>query len=217
MEALSMIQTSDWMFSDFLAAFTMWSVMMMAMMLPSALPMILVFITVNKKRNEQGKSFVPTWIFIFGYIIVWVSFSLVTSFLQFVLHNLSIISDDLQLMNPYASGFVLIAAGLYQFTNVKNVCLKNCQTPLHFIFTYWKEGRMGALMMGMKHGYYCIGCCWVLMALLFVAGIMNLVWVAIIALFIFLEKSIKLKYMSNAAGILLITGGIAIPLFNQLL
>ncbi len=208
MEEMPMIQNSEWFFNDFLAAFAMWSVMMTAMMIPSAMPMILVFSTVNKKRSESGKSFVPTWHFVLGYILVWTSFSLIASLLQFMLHNLSVISDELKLLNPFASGIVLLAAGMYQFTSVKDVCLKNCQSPLSFVLSYWKEGKSGAHLMGIKHGFYCIGCCWVLMALLFAAGIMNLLWIAIIALFVFLEKMIKSKYVSKAAGIVLIVAGI---------
>jgi len=212
MEEMSMMQSSEWIFKDFLAAFAMWSVMMIAMMLPSAMPMILVFSAVNKKSGESGKSFVPTWIFVFGYFLVWTSFSFIASLLQFILHNLSIISYELKLINPFASGIVLIAAGIYQFTNVKDVCLKNCQSPLSFVLNYWKEGKIGALLMGIKHGFYCIGCCWVLMALLFVAGVMNLLWIVIIALFVFLEKIIKIKYLGKAAGILFILAGIAVIL-----
>ena len=155
----------------------------------------------------------PTWIFVFGYVLIWTSFSLIASLLQFILHNLSVISNELKLMNPFVSGIVLIAAGIYQFTNVKDVCLKNCQSPLSFVLSYWKEGKIGALLMGIKHGLYCIGCCWVLMTLLFVAGIMNLLWIAIIALFIFLEKIIKSKYLSKAAGTLLILAGIVMILY----
>ena len=215
MKEMSMIQNKEWFFSDFLAAFVMWSIMMIAMMLPSAMPMILVFSAVNKKRSESGKSFVATWIFIFGYVLIWTSFSLIASLFQFILHNLSVISDGLKLMNPFAGGIMLIAAGIYQFTNIKDVCLKNCQSPLSFVLNYWKEGKIGALLMGIKHGFYCIGCCWVLMALLFVAGIMNLLWIVIIALFIFLEKMIKIKYLSKIAGVLLILGGIAMILYYR--
>ena len=208
MKEMPMTQSNEWMLSDFFAALAMWSVMMNAMMLPSAIPMMLVFSTVNRKRCENGNSFVPTWIFIFGYALVWISFSLVAALLQFLLHNLSIISNELKMINPFASGIVLVAAGIYQFTNVKDVCLKNCQSPLSFVLNYWKEGKYGAFLMGSRHGLYCIGCCWALMILLFAAGIMNLLWIAIIALFVFFEKMIKSKYLSMAAGILLMSAGI---------
>ncbi len=208
MKEMPMVQVIKWSFGDFIAAFAMWSVMMVAMMLPSAMPMILVFFAVNRKRSESKKSFAPTWIFVLGYVLVLTLFSLVASLLQLVLHNLSAISDGLKLMNPFASAGVLIAAGIYQFTNAKDVCLKNCQSPLSFVLNHWKEGKIGALLMGVKHGLYCIGCCWALMALLFVAGIMNLLWITIIALFVFLEKMIKSRYLSRAAGILFILAGI---------
>lgn len=212
MKEVSMMQSNEWMLNGFIAAFAMWSVMMIAMMLPSAMPMILVFSTVNRKRRENGKSFVGTWIFVLGNVVVWVSFGFVASLLQFVLHNLSVISDQLKLINPFASGIVLVAAGIYQFSTVKDVCLNNCQSPLSFVLGFWKEGKTGAFLMGIRHGIYCMGCCWVLMALLFVAGIMNLLWIGIIALFVFFEKMMKSKRLSRAAGILLVLAGIAIIL-----
>lgn len=212
MNEMSMAQSNRWVLSDFIAAFAMWSVMMNAMMLPSAMPMILIFSTVNKKRQESGSSFVRTWIFVLGYVIIWISFSFGSSLLQFFMRNLSLISDQLKLINPFASGIVLVVAGIYQFTPLKDICLKNCQSPLGFVLRFWKEGKAGAILMGIIHGIYCIGCCWFLMILLFVGGIMNLLLIFVIALFVFLEKIIKTKYLSRAAGILLILAGIAIIL-----
>ena len=208
MKEVSMIQGNEWMLNDFIAVFAMWSAMMIAMMLPSAVPMILVFSTVNRKRRENGNSFVGTWIFVLGNVIVWVSFGFVASLLQFVLHNLSVISDQLKLINPFASGIVLVAAGIYQFTTVKDVCLNNCQSPLSFVLSFWKEGKTGAFLMGIRHGIYCMGCCWLLMALLFVAGIMNILWIALIAVFVVIEKMIKKqRLVSYAAGFALIILG----------
>ena len=203
-----MPQVNNWNIHDVLALFVMWSVMMMAMMLPSATPMILIFSTVNKKRFEQGNGFVPTWIFLSGYILVWIGFSIIATITQWLLHYFALLSSDLKLIDPVVSGIILIAAGAYQFTSIKNVCLKNCQTPLGFIMGNWRYGKRGALIMGLKHGLYCVGCCWVLMSLLFLAGIMNILWIALIAVFILIEKIVRRdRYVSYAAGFALMMLG----------
>ena len=200
-----------WAFNDILAAFAMWSIMMTAMMLPSAMPMILVFSTVNRKRHTLGNQLVPTWIFLFGYLVIWVIFSLVMALIQFILHNLALVSPEIKIINPALSGIILISAGIYQFTRVKEVCLKNCQSPLGFMMDYWREGKLGAFIMGLRHGLYCVGCCWILMIILFAAGVMNLLWVSLIAMFIFLEKVIQRNSMfSYISGFLLLIWGLGL-------
>ena len=200
-----------WNFRDGMSAFIMWSVMMAAMMLPSAMPMILVFATVNRRRHSLVKEVVPTWMFVSGYILMWIFFSLIVALIQLTLHNFSLISVDMSIINPFLGGIILVFAGIYQFTPVKEVCLKNCQSPLGFIMENWRDGKFGAFIMGLHHGLYCIGCCWILMILLFVAGVMNLSWVAIIALFIFLEKVLITKrWLSKIAGVLLVIWGIGL-------
>ena len=206
----------NWDFYIFLSAFSMWSIMMVAMMLPSAMPMILLFSTISKKRKTEHKSYSSTLIFISGYIIVWVMFSLIASLIQMVLHYNFLISDSLNLVNPYASGLVLISAGIYQFTKLKNICLAKCQSPLNFLLSGWKKGKSGAFMMGLKHGLFCLGCCWILMLLLFVAGVMNLLWIALISFFVLIEKSIKNKYVSKVSGFLLLIMGIWVILGDYL-
>jgi len=206
-----MPQMEKWTFNDVLAAFAMWSIMMSAMMLPSAMPMILVFSTVNRKRHSSGNQLVPTWIFLFGYLLIWVIFSLVMALIQFILHNLALVSPEIKIINPALSGIILISAGVYQFTLIKEVCLKNCQSPLGFMMNYWKEGKLGAFIMGLRHGLYCIGCCWILMIILFAAGVMNLLWVSLIAIFIFLEKVIQRNYVfSYISGFLLLIWGLGL-------
>lgn len=203
-----MPQMEKWTFDDVLITFVMWSVMMIAMMLPSAMPMILIFSAVNRKRHSLGNQNVPTWIFLIGYILVWVIFSLIMTLIQFMLHNFAFVSPEIIIINPILSGIILISAGIYQFTKVKEVCLKNCQTPLGFVMNYWREGKFGAFVMGLHHGLYCVGCCWILMILLFIAGVMNLLWVSLIAIFIFLEKVIQRSFLlSYIAGFLLIAWG----------
>ena len=212
--AWSSVLTSTMHF-DFVAAAAMWAAMMVAMMLPSATPMIMVFSAVNRKRAKRRVAIVPTWIFAVGYLIVWLSFSLLAAGTQIILHSLALLSSELAIVNPVISGAVLMAAGTYQFTRVKNVCLKNCQTPMDFLAVHWREGRLGALYVGMKHGIYCLGCCWFLMALLFVAGIMNLFWIAVIAAFVLVEKLVPIQWIRYAIGLLLI--GLGIFLFAVLL
>ena len=193
---------------SFAAAAAMWAAMMVAMMLPSAMPMIMVFSAVNRKRADRSTAIVPSWIFATGYLIVWLSFSLLAAGTQIVLHSLALLTPELAIVNPVISGAVLVAAGIYQFTRVKNVCLKNCQTPMDFLAVNWREGRLGALLTGIKHGIYCLGCCWFLMVLLFVAGVMNILWIAVITGFVLVEKLVPIQWIRHAIGLLLISLGI---------
>src|ERR1700690_3554352 len=162
--------------------------MMVAMMIPSAAPMILTFAMVNRKRREQERPFVPTGIFLLGYLAVWTGFSALAAVAQWILHARALLSPMMVSTSPILGGGLLIAAGIFQWTPLKNACLTHCRSPLGFLMTDWREGRWGALFMGLKHGAYCAGCCWILMALLFVAGVMNLWWIAIIAVLVLLEK-----------------------------
>ena len=200
-------QTNYWGSNDLLSALLMWFIMMTAMMLPSAMPMILIFSAYNKKRLLEGNQFVPTWIFVLGYLLIWFGFSILTTVLQFVLHNAAIISIDMKVINPFISGLILIGAGIYQFAPIKNVCVKNCQSPFGFIMENWREGKIGSLIMGLHHGLYCVGCCWALMLLLFAAGIMNLLWIAVISIFVFLEKTARGYWLGRIAGLLLAVWG----------
>ena len=177
-----------WGTADFALTFGMWAVMMVAMMTPSAAPMILMFAGVNRRRREQQVSYVPTSVFLLGYLIVWAAFSVLATAAQWGLHAVSLLSPVTAITSPVFGGVLLLAAGIYQWTPLKHVCLSKCRSPLGFVLNEWREGRWGAFLMGLKHGGYCTGCCWSLMALLFVAGIMNLLWVAAIAGFILLEK-----------------------------
>ena len=204
-----MPQAASWNFNDAFSIFVMWAVMMIAMMLPSAAPMILIFSAVNKKRAEHGNEFVPTWIFLSGYVLVWIGFSILTTSAQWILHYLALLSSQLRVISPLLGGIILVGAGIYQFTKIKNVCLKNCQTPFDFITGNWRYGKKGAFVMGVKHGSYCLGCCWVLMMILFFVGIMNLLWIALISIFIFAEKILlKTKWMSYTSGLILILSGL---------
>jgi predicted metal-binding membrane protein len=198
-----------WGAADFALTFSMWAVMMVAMMMPSAAPMILMFAGVNRRRREQHVSYVPTSVFLAGYLVVWAAFGVLATAAQWGLHDVSLLSPMLALTSPVLGGVLLVAAGIYQWTPLKHVCLSKCRSPLGFVLNEWREGGWGALLMGLKHGVYCTGCCWSLMALLLVAGVMNLLWVAAIAGFVFLEKVAPAgDRLGRVAGVLFIGWGV---------
>ncbi len=185
---MTMPRMQAWGVADFGLTFGMWAVMMVAMMTPSAAPMILMFAGVNRRRREQQVSYVPTSVFLASYLVVWAGFSVLATGAQWGLHDVSLLSPMLALTSPVLGSVLLVAAGIYQWTPLKHACLSKCRSPLGFVLNEWREGRLGAFLMGLKHGGYCVGCCWSLMALLLVAGVMNLLWVAAIAGFVLLEK-----------------------------
>lgn len=193
MKAAAQPRLAPWTVIDSVLMFTMWAVMMVAMMLPSASPMIAMFAKVNRQRRTSGESVdgdpvVSTWIFVTGYIVMWSGFSLLATILQWVLQNAGLLSPMMASTNTVFGGLMLIAAGAYQWSAWKQSCLNHCQTPLGFLMTRWQDGGDGAFRMGLSHGAYCVGCCWMLMALLFVSGVMNLAWVAALAALILAEK-----------------------------
>jgi predicted metal-binding membrane protein len=180
-----------WAPTDFILMYVMWAVMMLGMMLPSASPMIMMFAKINRGHSgTKGHSptLVPVWIFIAGYAVIWSAFSLAATVAQWALQYAGLLSPTMASTDVIFGSSVLIAAGLYQWTPLKHTCLKNCQTPLGFLMTRWRDDKVGAFHMGLAHGAYCVGCCWVLMGLLFVAGVMNLLWVAVLAIFVLSEK-----------------------------
>lgn len=185
---MAMAQAKPWSILEFVLMFLMWAVMMVGMMLPSATPMILLYGTVTRKQQAEGKPFVPVGLFASGYLIVWTAYSLIAAMLQWALEQTALLSQTMVSASPYLGGAILIAAGVYQLTPLKTACLKHCRTPFRFVALHWRTGTLGTLVMGMHHGAFCVGCCWALMALLFVGGVMNLAWVAIIAGFVLLEK-----------------------------
>ena len=208
---MAMPQMQAWDTRDFVLTFVMWAVMMVAMMTPSAAPMILMFAGINRSRRDQQVPYVPTSVFLAGYLVVWAAFSVLVTAAQWGLHTASLLSPMMVSTSPALGGILLLVAGIYQWTPLKHACLSKCRSPLGFVLHEWREGRWGALLMGLKHGSYCAGCCWSLMALLFVAGVMNLLWVAAIAGFILLEKVAPAgQRMGQAAGALMIAGGVVL-------
>ncbi len=171
-----------------LPLFLMWSVMMIAMMLPSALPMVLTFAGLSRTRRQHGRPYVPVIIFVSGYIAVWFVFSAAAAVAQWLLHRRALLSPDMASSSALLAGFLLLVAGVFQFTPLKRACLTRCRGPMEWIMTRWREGWAGAFRMGIEHGLFCTGCCWALMTLLFILGVMNLFWVAGLTLLVCIEK-----------------------------
>lgn len=195
--------------------FFMWWFMMVAMMLPSAAPMVLLFTAINRKKKENGSPFVPTMVFVSAYLITWAGFSVAAVALQWGLERMALLSPMLVSASVLLSGILLLAAGIYQLTPLKQACLKYCRSPLQFIFTRWREGVGGAFHMGFEHGTYCVGCCWFMMGLLFFGGIMNLYWVAGLAIYVLLEKVLPFgHWIGYAVGVSLCLAGGVLVLSN---
>ena len=197
-----------WAPVDVVLTFLMWIVMMVGMMVPSAAPMILVFANINRRRRQQGNPYVPTAVFLSGYLLVWIGFSVAATLAQLALSLSFLLSPMMASANPVFGGALLLAAGVFQWSPLKNVCLRNCRTPMGFITNDWREGRRGALMMGLHHGSYCLGCCWALMGLLFLLGVMNLLWIAALAAFVLAEKVMPAgMWVGRIAGLGLLVWG----------
>lgn len=211
MSGMLMAGTREWGAAAIFLLFVMWAVMMVAMMVPSAAPMVLAFLSVNQRRQAAGRPFVPAGIFLAGYLAIWTAYSAVATLAQWGLHTAALLSPAMAATGPVLNGCLLIAAGMFQWTPLKHRCLKGCRSPLSFLMSEWRDGKAGAFIMGLRHGSYCVGCCWALMALLFVAGVMNLLWVAAIALFAIAEKSLSRgELLSHVAGLALVAAGIGL-------
>src|SRR6516162_18888 len=178
--------------------FAMWWVMMVAMMLPSATPMLLLFARVNRTQKVRDRPYVATGFFAAGYVTAWGGLSLLAAGLQWGFEQLDLLGPMMTATNYSLGGAILLAAGLWQLTPLKRVCLRHCRSPLSFLAQQWRPGRLGAFRMGLEHGAYCLGCCWFLMGLLFFGGIMNLFWIAGLALFVLLETTSR--WATGSAG-----------------
>lgn len=177
-----------WTPSLFAVTFAMWAVMMVGMMLPSAAPMILTYAALHKREAAARDRILPTVLFASGYLLVWTGFSAAATAAQWALDGLALLSPMMSASSALLGGGLFVAAGIYQLTPLKQACLTHCRSPFAFLFNRWRDGSGGALAMGIEHGAFCLGCCWLLMALLFAVGVMNLLWVAALALFVFAEK-----------------------------
>jgi len=182
--------------------FAMWWVMMVAMMLPGAAPMVLLFARANRAQKARDRPYVATGIFAAGYLAAWGGFSALAAGLQWGLEQLDLLSPMMTTTNYWLGGAILVAAGAWQLTPIKGVCLRHCRSPLAFLAQKWRPGPRGAFRMGLEHGTYCLGCCWFLMGLLFFGGIMNLFWIAGLAGFILFEKTIPMgHWIGRFAGV----------------
>jgi predicted metal-binding membrane protein len=191
--------------------FVMWVVMMAGMMLPSAAPTVLLYGAMVRKHAERGMVLPAVWVFVSGYLLVWAGFSLAAALLQAALEHAALLTPMMASASKRLNGALLVAAGVYQLTPLKDLCLSNCRNPLQFFMTQWRPGTTGALRMGISQGAYCVGCCWMLMLLLFAVGVMNLAWVALIAVFVFVEKLLPAgRLTSRFGGAALIVFGLTI-------
>ncbi|HYG89313.1 MAG TPA: DUF2182 domain-containing protein [Azospirillum sp.] len=187
------VERTVWSIPELAGLFVMWAVMMVAMMLPSAAPMILMFAGMQRKKavgrpRDVTRAGTRIALFVGGYLAVWFGFSAGATLLQALLQSAALLSPTMASTSVALSGFVLIAAGFYHLTPLRAACLRQCRSPLDFVLHHWKPGNTGAFRMGLEHGAYCVGCCWMLMLLLFVGGVMNLLWIALITAYVAVEK-----------------------------
>lgn len=179
---------ASWDAPYLLLIFLMWAAMMSGMMLPSALPTILLFRRVIHRDPGVHAPVARTFVFVSGYVAAWTSFSAAATLLQWALAEAALLSPMMVSASPWLGGAILVVAGVYQWTPLKNVCIAHCRSPLAFLMQNWHPGVPGAFQLGLRHGFYCVGCCWALMLLLFVGGVMSLMWIAAITAFVLLEK-----------------------------
>ena len=202
--------TEPWSAVEFGYVFAMWAVMMVGMMTPSAAPMILIYARVGRQAWAQGKPFAATGWFVAGYLLVWINFAAAATVAQWALERAALLDPMMASTSQILGGIVLIAAGLYQWTPFKDTCLSQCQSPLVFIQRQggFRHDPVGAMLLGVHHGAYCVGCCWVLMALLFVGGIMNVLWIAAISIFVLFEKVVPVgNWLARIAGLGFVAAG----------
>ncbi|HEY2444961.1 MAG TPA: DUF2182 domain-containing protein [Rhizomicrobium sp.] len=202
---------APWTASHFLFLFAMWAVMMVGMMTPSAAPMILIYSQVARQAGTLGRPFAPAGWFALGYLSCWLLFALAASGAQYGLEHASLLTPMMAVASRYFGGAVLIVAGAYQWTPLKESCLAQCRAPLSFVQRHggFQSGIAGSLRLGALHGLYCIGCCWALMAILFVAGIMSLVWIAMLMIFVLAEKVVPGgRILTRLAGLAAIGAGV---------
>ena len=191
--------------------FIMWWVMMIAMMLPSATPMILLFGMMNRREASRGSAAVSSAVFALGYLTVWGAFSALATTLQWQLERLALMSPAMATTNAVLGGLILVGAGVYQLTPFRDACLQSCRGPIEFFARHWRPGAAGAWLMGLRHGVFCLGCCWMLMALLFYGGVMSLYWIIALASYVLIERFIAWsRFVSRLASAALIVWGVVV-------
>jgi|SRR5579859_5196899 len=208
---LMMPVEAPWQAIEFAFVFVMWAVMMVGMMMPSVAPLILLYARVGRQALAQQQPFAASAFLAGGYLLAWIAFSLLATLAQWAIERIGLLTPAMAGASTTVAGLTLIAAGLYQWTPLKGACLRQCQSPLQFIQRHggFRADAIGALALGARHGIYCVGCCWVLMTLLFVGGVMNVVWIAVISIFVLLEKVVPAgRLISSFAGALFLAIGI---------
>src|SRR5262245_48325216 len=200
-----------WRAIEFAYVFVMWAVMMVGMMAPSAAPMILMYARIGRQGRIAGKPLAATGWFAAGYVLAWIGFSLAATLIQWMLERQALLDPRMASASNTLGAVVLIATGIYQWTPLKDVCLAQCRTPFGFLMRHggFRGDVPGCLALGLRHGAYCVGCCWVLMALLFVVGVMNVLWIALLALLVLVEKLAPWgRWVARAAGFACIAAGV---------
>ena len=206
-----MPRMTDWGAIDLLLVLAMWAIMMAAMMLPSTVPMMLSFAFLSRQRRAQRLPYVHTSVFVLGYLAVWCGFSLLATLAQWGLLEARLITPMMVSANPLLGGALLIIAGVFQLTPLKHACLGRCASPLGFLLTEWRDGTLGAWIMGLRHGVYCVACCGPLMALLFLFGVMNVLWVVALTIYVMLEKMLpQTRWLPFAGAVLLVGWGLIV-------
>jgi len=207
MDMWIMPRMAGWSAADLALVFLMWAVMMVAMMLPSALPVVMLLASVSAALKTQRHGIGLTGAFVVGYLLTWCAFSLAATLLQWGLLEAALVTPMMESASLTLSSTILIAAGVYQFTSLKNACLRQCQSPLAIVMQA-AAGPRHAMGAGLRHGLYCVGCCWTLMVVLFVTGVMNMLWVVLLAVYVLVEKAMRgQRWIAPSAGFALIAWG----------
>jgi predicted metal-binding membrane protein len=182
------MMAADWPWTRLLLLFAMWIVMMVAMMVPSAAPTVLLYVVVGRRSPDKSRAIRRGYLFVLGYLSVWTAFAALATALQRMLSRALVLSPMMELQSAWLASAVLAAAGLYQLTPLKTACLASCRAPAEFLASAWQPGDVGAWRMGVSHGWVCFGCCWALMLLLFVGGVMNLAVIGLLTIVVLVEK-----------------------------
>ncbi|KGJ92265.1 DUF2182 domain-containing protein [Colwellia psychrerythraea] len=202
---MNMSPVAQWDYVDVILLFIMWAIMMAAMMLPSALPIFHLIEKINHQREARNAAYSSSIYFILGYLLAWLCYSFAITLLQWWFHHLALLTPMMKSAQLEFTCLILLLAGVYQWLPIKQRCLNHCRSPLGFITSSWQEGAIGTFKMGVSHGQYCLGCCWILMALLLVFGVMNLLWIIALTFIVFIEKLVPNGVLfSKILGVLLI-------------
>jgi predicted metal-binding membrane protein len=208
-DSLLMPGMNDWDGADLLLVFVMWTIMMAAMMLPAAAPLMLILARINYSRYSRRRAALATGVAALGYFATWTGFSLLATLVQWRLLEAQLVSPMMDSSSRLMTAALLLAAGVYQFTPLKHACLGRCRSPMSVLLIEWREGYMAAFRMGLRQGASCLGCCWLLMALLFAFGVMNLIWIAALSVLVLLEKILpQPRVFAQATGAILLAWGV---------